>query len=129
MTHDPRSPVDVQAEQQRATAAWCGYIGDDAVDRCNAEHDPLHRILAGFFDKQSPTLRWVASGYLDAAKAHPTKHEDAVGWEESLVLETQRWLNTGEWGPTIRVLWWLRIDPDKLRAALCRHLGREAVAG
>lgn len=114
----------IPEENREAFARSLGYT---SAAECDKEHDELHRVLSGFFDRSSPTLHWVTSGYADAAKAHPTMHEDAIGWEESLVLETARWLNTGEWGATLRVLWWLKIDPDKLRVALCRHLGREAV--
>lgn len=126
MTHDPRSPEAVQQAQQLQTARWAGYgDGEDAVRAMSREHDELHRLLAGLFDKDSPTLRWVASGYADGAKTHPTRHEDACGWEEDLCLETARWLNTGEFGGTMRCLWFLGVCPDKLRVALCQRLGRE----
>jgi hypothetical protein len=127
VTHDPRAPAAAQREQQLASARWCGYPGTDeeAVLALNAHHDPLHVLLSGLFGRSSPTLRWVASGYRDSARAHPTRHEDAVGWEEDLVLETQRWLTTGEYGGTLRVLWWMGIDEAKLRTALLRRLGRE----
>jgi len=117
VTHDPRSPADVQAEQQRQTAAWCGYTGGDAVDRLNDAHDPYHRLLSALLGRKfSPTLRWVETGAL----AHPcrARHEDAVGWEEDLVLETQRWMETGEYGSTLRALWWFGLDPETLRLQL-----------
>lgn len=125
MTHDPRSPAETQRQQQLRTARWCCYPGTDeeAVSRLNAEHDNLHALLAGLFGKDSPTLRWVASGYTE--RTHPTRHDDVVGVEEDLALETAHWLNTGEFGPNQRVLWFLQIDPDKLRAALLDRLGRE----
>lgn len=122
MTHDPNS----SPEDREAFARSLGYA--TAMD-CDREHDALHAILSGFFGRPSPVLRWVATGGRE--RAHPTRNTDALGWEESLVLGVQRWLNTGEFNGDIRVLWWLEdggkaIDPDKLRAALCDRLGREA---
>jgi hypothetical protein len=127
MTHDPRSPQEAQRAQQLQTARWCGYPGTDeeAVLACNRDHDPLHCLLAGLLGKGSPVLRWVASGYADYARAHPTRHDDVIGWHEDLVLETARWLNTGEFGPTQRVLWAWGVRPEELRASLCARLGRE----
>lgn len=90
------------------------------------EHDRLHVLLAGIFGKtESPTLRWVASGYADSERLHPTRHDDAVGAEEDICLETARWLNTGEFGAMQRIVWFLGVCPDKLRVALCQRLGRE----
>jgi hypothetical protein len=106
------------------TAEGLGYgVGPDAVLAMTRDHDPLHVLLSGLFGKASPTMRWVGSGYREAA--HPTRHDDAVGWEESLVLEVQKWLNTGEYGSTMRVLWWMGVDEKKLRSSLCDRLGRE----
>jgi hypothetical protein len=128
VTHDPRAAADVQREQQLQTARWCGYPGTDAeaVLSLNREHDPLHCLLAGLFDKGSPVMRWVASGYADYARAHPTRHDDVIGWHEDLALETARWLNTGEFGGTMRVLWAWGVEPGPLRHALLIRLGREA---
>jgi hypothetical protein len=114
----------LQREQQVTTARWCKYGGTDeeAVWALNLEHDPLHVLLCGLFDRPSPTLKWVRSGYQDGA--HPSRHDDAVGWEESLVLEVARWLNGGGYGETMRVLWWMGVCPDKLRASLEERLGR-----
>lgn len=130
MTHDPRTPEAEHFGQQLRTARWCGYSGTDAeaVLSLNRDHDPLHCILAGLFGKSSPTLRWVTAGYADDERTHPTRHDDAVGWEEDLCLEVARWLNTGEYGPTMRVLWWFGISETRLRWALCERLGRKVGA-
>lgn len=94
-------------------AAWLGY---PSVAAMQAEHDALHRRLAGVMGvhRDSPTLRWVERGEL----AHPTRHDDALGWEEDLVFDVARWLNTGRWGGTMRVLWWLGLEPDEVRRRL-----------
>jgi hypothetical protein len=98
-------------------------LGYPSVLAMRADHDPLHCLLSGLFGKASPTLRWANTG----GAAHPTRNEDAVGWEEDLVLSVQHWLNTGEFNGEIRMLWWWGIDPDELRASLCARLGREPV--
>ena len=100
-------------------------LGYACVLDMRREHDPLHVLLAGLFDRGSPTLRWVASGHREPAHPVPQRHEDVVGFEEALALEVARWLNTGEYGGTMRVLWFLGICPDKLRASLCARLGRD----
>jgi hypothetical protein len=123
MTHDPRAPEDAQRAQQAATAAWCGYgTGPEAVLELNRLHDPYHVVAGRLLGQHySPTLRWVATGYRQ--RAHPTRHDDAVGFEESLVLELQRWMRTGEYGGTMRVLWTLGWDEDDVRAALRNAVG------
>ena len=72
-------------------------------------HDPRDPVALQRA-QQRRTAAWVGHG------------DDAVGWEEDLCLEVDRWLTTGEYGPTMRVLWWLGISPEKLRRALTERL-------
>ena len=125
VTHDPRSPREAQQAQQAATAAWCGYgTGPDAVLRLNRLHDPFHVVVGRLLGLHySPTLRWVATGYRQ--RAHPTRHDDAVGFEEAVVLDLQRWLQTGEPGGAMRVLWTLGWEEGDVRAALLNAVGGE----
>lgn len=97
-------------------------LGHDSVMAMQRRHDPLHCLLSGLFGKPSPTLRWVASGYREPVHPVPARHDDAVGWEEDLCLEVDRWLTTEQYGPTMRILWWMGIDEKKLRAALLERL-------
>jgi hypothetical protein len=122
VTHDPNATLEEQARQQRATAERYGYTGLDAVEQLNAEHDRLHAALCGLLGRLSPTLSWVSTGY--RKPIHPTRNADAVGWEEDLALDAARWLNTGEYGGALRVLWWLGYDPDEVRAYLRLAVGR-----
>lgn len=124
MTHDPMLPAATQQAQQAATAAWCGYTGPDAVLQLNRTHDPFHVVACRLLGLQySPTLRWVATGYRQ--RAHPTRHDDAVGFEEEVVLDLQRWVQTGEYGGAMRVLWTLGWQPEDVRAALLNAVAGE----
>jgi hypothetical protein len=102
-------------EDREAFARSLGYA--TAMD-CDREHDPLHVRVCALLGQASPTLRWVATGGRAPVHPDPDRNRDALGWEESLVLGVQKWLNTGECNGDIRVLWWLGFDPDQLRGWL-----------
>lgn len=115
MTHHNHvyaSPAIPDAERARLL----GYgEGPDAIAAMRRTHDAYHAVAAHLLGlPSSPTLHWVASGEL----THPTRHEDAVGCEEDLVLDLQRWMQTGEYGGTMRLLWLLGHDPEEVKAAL-----------
>ena len=108
------------SEEQRATAAALGFgSGEDAVLRMNRGHDPGHVLVARLLGLQwSPTLHWVATG----EPAHPTRHEDAVGAEEALVLALQQWAQTGEFNGAVRLFWLLGREPESVKATYLRML-------
>ena len=97
-------------------AAALGFgSGPEAVLAMNRTHDPVHVLASRLLGlPRSPTLHWVAT----KEPAHPTRHADAVGFEEDLVLDLQRWAQTGEHGPSMRVLWLLGWSEDGVRKAL-----------
>lgn len=94
-----------QADAYEATATLLGYPPDrDGLVRMNLEHDPLHVWASVVLLKRddSPTLRGIATG----KPIHPTKHGDAVGFEERLVQALALWLNTGQETEPLSLLWW-----------------------
>lgn len=109
--------------EERAAALGYGE-GPEAVLAMRREHDPFHVVVGRLLGLHySPTLRWVATGYRE--RAHPTRHDDAVGFEEAVVLDLQRWLQTGEPGGAMRVLWTLGWGEQEVRSALLNAVGSE----
>lgn len=102
--------------EQARLAHDLGYgEGPEAIANMNAEHDWLHLKLCALLGAESRCLALAADG----TEPHPSRDDDVLGWEEDLVLESARWLNTGEFkGRTLRVLWWLGFLPDEIRRYL-----------
>jgi hypothetical protein len=87
---------------------------------CDRVHDAYHVVACRLLGlPYSPTLHWVASG----APAHPTRHADAVGAEEDVVLALQKWMQTGEYTGPLRFIWLFGWREEDVRAALQNAVG------
>ena len=100
--------------EQSETARWLGYgEGPEAIAALNRDHDTDHLRLCRLLRRRSRSL-----GAVTGTPAHPTKPEQAIGWEERLIMATRRWLNTGQESEETDFLWWWGLDPDQVRRAL-----------
>jgi hypothetical protein len=66
-----------------ALADWMGY---ETVEQMDADHDPLHRLLAERLDAPSYSAK-VAAG-----ERMTPQEDDLARMEEAAVLHVQRWL-------------------------------------
>jgi hypothetical protein len=113
-----------QADAYAATTAALGYgPGGAEQRRASRDHELLHTYVAVVLlsRPESPTLRAAAGG----PPAHPTRHSDALGFEERLVQALQLFLNTGRETEPLALLWWLGHDPEALADRLRRWLDGE----
>lgn len=100
--------------EQSDTARYLGYgEGPEAIAALNRDHDTDHLRLCRLLRRRSRSL-----GAATGRPAHPIRPEEAIAWEERLVLATRRWINTGQESHETDFLWWWGLNPDQVRHAL-----------